>query len=276
MFIFVLKLGIVGSALTTVISQAVGTVWVLSYYLGGKSLLKLKVQNFIPGGGIVASIVAVGSAPFFSELAAAVMNGIMNNQLERYGGDLAVTAMGIVFAISNLAYLTLLGIIMGVQPVIGYNFGARKYPRVRKTELTAIAAATVFVMLCFAAIELFPSAFVRLFAGSAAEIMSTGIYALRHYFILMPLIGFQVLSAGDFQAVGKPKQSLVLGLSRQFIILVPLLYILPIFWGLDGVWNAQPVSDALSFLITTVFLVREMKFLAREGTRTVVGVGSAT
>ncbi|MGO9410927.1 MAG: MATE family efflux transporter [Spirochaetia bacterium] len=265
-----------GSALTTVISQAVGTVWVLSYYLGGKSLLKLKVQNFIPGGGIVASIVAVGSAPFFSELAAAVMNGIMNNQLERYGGDLAVTAMGIVFAISNLAYLTLLGIIMGVQPVIGYNFGARKYPRVRKTELTAIAAATVFVMLCFAAIELFPSAFVRLFAGSAAEIMSTGIYALRHYFILMPLIGFQVLSAGYFQAVGKPKQSLVLGLSRQFIILVPLLYILPIFWGLDGVWNAQPVSDALSFLITTVFLVREMKFLAREGTRTVVGVGSAT
>jgi putative MATE family efflux protein len=262
-FIFVLKLGIMGSALATVISQAIGTIWVLSYYLTGRSLLKLRVRNFLPRADIVRAVIAIGSAPFLSELASAVMNGIMNNQLERYGGDSAVTAMSIVFAVSNLVYLTLLGITMGVQPIIGYNTGAKKYARVRSAELLAIGAASAFVVFCFAGVQIFPAAFVRLFAGSAAEILETGVYALRHYFIVLPLVGFQVVSAGYFQAVGKPKQSVLLGLSRQFIILVPLLYLLPLFWGLDGVWNAQPIADALSFAITAVFLGHEMSLLGR-------------
>jgi putative MATE family efflux protein len=262
-FIFGLKLGIVGSALATVISQAVGTVWVLSYYLSGRSLLKLRARNFAPRPEIVRAIVAIGSAPFLSELASAVMNGIMNNQLERYGGDSAVTAMSIVFAVSNLVYLTLLGITMGVQPIIGYNTGATNYGRVRRAELLALAAATCFVTFCFAGVQIFPAGFVRLFAGGAPGILEIGVYALRHYFFVMPLIGFQVLSAGYFQAVGKPRQSVLLGLSRQFIILVPLLYILPRYWGLDGVWNAQPIADALSFAITAVFICRELSSLAK-------------
>lgn len=275
-FIFVLKLGIVGSALATAISQAIGTAWVLSYYLGGRSYLKLRVKNFTFRGDIVGPIVAVGSAPFFSELASAVMNGIMNNQLERYGGDAAVTAMGIVFAISNLVYLTLLGLNMGSQPVLGYNFGARLYARVRRTQLLAVSAATAFSTLCWAAVQLFPGAFVQLFAGPSNNIMTTGVYALRHYFIALPVVGCQVVGAGYFQAVGKPKQSITLGLSRQFIILVPLLYILPVFWGLDGVWNAQPFSDALSFVITALFLVGEMRLLARGATKPGVRIGAAT
>jgi len=249
-FIFVLKLGIIGSALATVISQAVGTVWVLSYYLSGRSLLKLRLANFRPRREIVLPILAIGSAPFFSEFASAIMNGIMNNQLERYGGDAAVTAMSIVFALSNLVFLTLIGVNMGMQPIIGYNYGARLYGRVRKSVLVAIAAATAFVTFCFAGIQLFPGAFVTLFAGPASDVLDLGIYALRHYFIVLPLIGFQVLSSAYFQAVGKPKQSIFLNLLRQFIILVPLLYILPLLWGLDGVWIAQPIADVLSVAIT--------------------------
>ncbi len=263
LFIFVLKLGIVGSALATIISQAVGTVWVLGYYLSGRSLLKLRIRNFMPRRDIVLSILAIGSAVFLSELASAVMNGIMNNQLERYGGDMAVTAMGIVFAIANLFMLTLIGINMGVQPVIGYNYGARQFARVRKAELSAIVAATVFVTLGFAAIQLFPSAFVTLFAGPGSDVHDAGAYALRHYFLVAPLIGFQIVGSGYFQAVGKPRQSLLLSLSRQFIILVPLLYLLPLAFGLDGIWNAQPTADFLAAILTAIFLFKEMRALAQ-------------
>jgi putative MATE family efflux protein len=261
-FIFVLRLGIVGSALATVISQAVGAAWVLSYYLSGKSLLKLRVRNFAPRREIVTGIIAIGSAVFFSEFASAVMNGVMNNQLERYGGDTAVTAMGIVFALSNLVYLTLLGIGMGIQPIIGYNVGARLYARVRRAAVLAIGVATVFATLCFLAVQIFPSAFVALFAGRSLDVRAIGIYALRHYFLFLPLVGFQVIGSGYFQAAGKPAEAIVLGLSRQFILLVPLLYILPLFAGLDGVWNAQPVADVLAFALTAVLFVREMRALS--------------
>ena len=265
-FIFVLKFGVIGSALATVISQAVGTLWVGSYYLSGRSLLKIRLRNLRPRADIAPAILAIGSAAFLSELTAAVMNGIMNNQLERYGGDAAVTAMGIVFAISNLFYLTLIGTSMGIQPIIGYNFGAKLYARTRKALLYAIAAATVFLSLGYLAVRLFPSAFVALFAGSNSEVGDIGVYALGHYFLLLPIVGFQVLGSGYFQAVGKPRQSVTLSLSRQFLILVPLLYILPLFFGLDGVWNAQPLADLLSTAITAFFLIREMRSLRMDGT----------
>jgi putative efflux protein, MATE family len=266
LFIFVFKMGIVGSALATVISQAVGSIWVLAYYFSGKSLLKLRKANLVPRRDVALQIMALGSATALSDLAAAVMNGIMNNQLERFGGDSAVTAMGIVFAISNLVFLTLIGMNMGMQPIVGYNIGARLYGRVRKAELIAISAATIFATLCFALVQLFPHAFVSLFAGSSSGVDELGVYALRHYFLLLPFMGLQVLGSGYFMASGKPLKSLVLGLSRQFLILIPALYILPLFWGLDGVWNAQPVADGLSFVITALLLGRDLHKLGKAET----------
>jgi Na+-driven multidrug efflux pump len=153
---------------------------------------------------------------------------------------------------------------MGVQPIIGYNFGARLYARVRKTILIAIAGASTFAFICYVGIQLFPKAFVALFAGPRSENLDIGVYALRHYFFVLPLVGFQVLGAGYFQATGKPVKSLILGLSRQFIILVPLLYILPLFSGLDGVWNAQPIADALSSVLTVCFIGYEIRNLSKQ------------
>ena len=137
-----LRLGIVGSALATVISQAVGSVWVLYYYLSWKSLLKIRAKNLWPRREIALPILALGSATALSDFASSIMNGVMNNQLERYGGAPAVTAMGIVFAISNLVFLTFIGTNMGVQPILGYNIGAGLFARVRKVEL----ALTVFLL----------------------------------------------------------------------------------------------------------------------------------
>jgi putative MATE family efflux protein len=263
-FIFTLRLGVIGSALATVISQAVGSIWVIAYYLSGKSLLKLRLKNFMPHKDIAPKIFALGSATALSEFAASIMNGIMNNQLGRYGGDTSITAMGIVFAISNLVFLTLIGINMGVQPILGYNIGAKLYHRVRKVEISVIGVATAFVTLVFIFVQIFPVAFVRLFAGDASNVEEIGVYALRHYFLFLPLMGAQVLGSGYFQAIGKPLESLLLSLSRQVLILIPLLYILPLFWGLDGLWNAQPISDLLSFVITISLLLRSLRQMARK------------
>jgi Na+-driven multidrug efflux pump len=152
---------------------------------------------------------------------------------------------------------------MGMQPIVGYNIGAKLYGRVRKAEFAAIAAATVFSTFCFAAVQIFPGAFVSLFAGPSSGLGDLGVYALHHYFMLLPLMGLQVLGSGFFMASGKPLKSLVLGLSRQCLFLIPLIYILPLFWKLDGVWNAQPVADGLSFVLTGILLLREMRKLKK-------------
>jgi putative MATE family efflux protein len=275
LFIFALKLGVAGSALANVISQGVGSVWVLAYYLSGRSILKLRWSNFVPSRTIALQIMVIGAPTALADLASSLVNGIMNNQLVRFGGDIAVTAMGIVFALANLIFLTIIGISMGVQPIIGYNYGARLYGRVRKVELTAIGAATALSIAGFLFIQTFPGLFVSLFAGSDPQVREIGVYALRHYFILLPLMGFQVLGSSYFQAVGKPGKSLVLGLSRQFLFLVPMLLILPSIWKLDGVWHAQPAADALSFSLTAFFLIREMRKLKRSELERQVGTTGA-
>jgi putative MATE family efflux protein len=271
LFIFGFKWGVAGSALANIVSQTVGSAWVLLYYLSGRSLLKIRRANLRFDSKIIGPIIALGLPTALSDLASSLTMGIMNNQLVRYGGDIAVTAMGIVFAISNLVFLTLIGTSMGIQPIIGYNIGARLYHRVRKVEITAIGAATVFASLVFAGVQLFPGAFVALFAGSDPEVLRIGTYALRRYFMFLPLMGLQVLGSSYFQAAGKPTKSLILGLSRQFIMLIPLLIILPLFWGLDGVWSAQPAADVLAFALTFVLLVKELDVLRRMEQNTVSG-----
>jgi putative MATE family efflux protein len=263
LFIFVLKMGVAGSAIANVISMSVGSTWVLSYYLSGRSLLKIRRANLVPDRRFALPILALGLPTALSDLASSITMGLMNNQLVRYGGDLAVTAMGIVFAISNLVFLTLIGTTMGVQPLIGFNIGAKLFHRVRKIELVAIGAATAFAALAFAGIQLFPGAFISLFAGSDARVLEIGTYALHRYFIFLPLMGLQVLGSGYFQAAGKPAMSLVLGLSRQFIILIPMIIVLPLLWGLDGVWSAQPVADVVAFSVTGLLLGREMRRLGK-------------
>jgi putative MATE family efflux protein len=263
LFIFAFKWGVAGSAIAVVVSQTVGSAWVLSYYLSGKSLLKIRRANLAPRRDVALQIMALGAPLALSDLAASLTSGLMNNQLVRYGGDLAVTAMGIVFAISNLVFLALIGTNMGVQPIVGYNIGARHFGRVRRVATIAIVGATAFATIAFAAVQLLPEAFVSLFAGDDPGVRAIGAYALRRYFLFLPLMGLQVIGAGYFQAAGKPTKALALGLSRQFIILIPMILVLPLFWGLDGLWSAQPVADLLSFSITAILLVKEMRVLRR-------------
>lgn len=264
LFIFGFKMGVAGAAWATVISLAVSAAWVMAYYLGGKSQLKIRLKNLLPRREIILPAIAIGSAPFAMQLAASLLNAIVNNQLKTYGGDLAVSAMGILFSVAMLFFMPIFGINQGAQPIIGYNYGAKSYDRMVHAVRLAVGAATVVVLIGFTAIQFFPRPMIALFAGSSEALIETTVHAIRRYFLMLPIIGFQIIAAGYFQAVGKPKQAMFLALSRQVLVLIPLLLILPPIFGLDGVWFAPPIADLLSAALTGVFFARELRSFGKS------------
>ena len=261
LFIFVFDMGIAGSATATVISQGVSAAWVLYYFIWGKSMLKLQVRNFKLKFDIVSKIVVLGTAPFLMQLAASVLNAIMNNSLITYGGDVAVSAMSAVMSINMLFLMPIFGINQGVQPIIGYNYGAQKYNRVKEALKIAIFAATIIVTAGFAVTQLFSYQLMAMFNSKDKELINLGSHALKTFMFFMPITGFQIVSSNYFQAVGKPLQAGLLSLSRQVLLLIPAMLILPRYFGLDGVLYAGPLTDLVSSLITGVLLFYELRHL---------------
>jgi putative MATE family efflux protein len=264
LFIFVFKMGVRGAAVATVISQAVSAAWVLGHFLAGRSLLKLRLANLRIRWNITAGIVAIGFAPFAMQLAASVLNALLTRQLQHYGGDLAIAAMGIFFSLNMLILMPIFGINQGAQPLIGYNYGARRFDRVKQALRLAIAAATAVVLVGFAVIELFPASMIRLFSRDSASLLAIGVTALRICLATLPIVGFQIVAASYFQAVGKPRQAMLLMLSRQVLLLIPAILILPRFFGLLGIYYAVPLSDLGSALLTGIWLARELRKLGRQ------------
>jgi putative MATE family efflux protein len=264
LFIFGFDMGVRGAAVATVISQAASTLWVLRYFLGDQSLLKIKRANLKLRKRIVWKISAIGSAPFAMHVVASVYTVLLNNQLQRYSGDLAITVMGILQSLALFFLMPIFGINQGSQPIIGFNYGAQKFARVRTTVHIAIAAASIVALTGFITVMIFPVPLIRLFNPNDAELIDLGRHAMRIFFLMMPVVGFQVVSSNYFQAVGKPKQAIFLSLSRQLIFLIPLLLILPGFFGLNGIWMVSPMADLLSALVTGSMLLRELRLLGRQ------------
>jgi len=263
-FLFIFGWGMRGAATATVLSQAASATWVLSYFLSRRSLLGLHARNLRLRRYVCASIVAVGFPPFAMQIAASVMNAILNNQLRVYGGDLAISVMGIVWAVALFVAMPIFGINQGAQPIIGYNYGAGQFDRVKKTLQTAILAATGIVVTGFLVVMVFPSHVIWLFNRQDDALLKLGTYAIRICLVMMPVIGFQIVGASYFQAVGKPKQAMLLSLSRQVLLLIPAILILPRFFGLDGLWAAMPTADLASSILTGIWLFMELRNL---GTR---------
>jgi putative MATE family efflux protein len=260
LFIFVFHLGIRGSALATIVSQSVCTVWTLLYFMGDTSTLKLRVKNMKLNINIIKQIFSIGMSPFFMQLAASIITIIFNRSLENYGGDVAIAAMGIINSVSMLILMPIFGINQGAQPIIGYNYGAQNFERVKKTLKLAIIAATTISTAGFIAIELFPRQIMSIF-GSENKLLDIGAGGMRIFLVMLPIVGFQIVSANYFQAVGKAKISIFLSLSRQVIFLIPILLLLPGLFKLNGVWIAGPASDFLASLVTAIMLIREIKKL---------------
>jgi putative MATE family efflux protein len=268
LFIFVFKWGMSGAALATIISQAASAVWVLYHFLSGKGTLRLRKKYFKLQMNTLVKIAAIGAAPFAMQMAASLQNVILNKSLVNYGGDVAVSGMGIVMSIMTLMIMPLFGINQGVQPIIGYNYGAKKYDRVKEALKLGIIAATIIVCVGFIAIRLFPSQFVSMFNKNDAGLIEFATHALKVFTIFLPIIGFQIIASNYFQAVGKPKQASILSLSRQVLLLIPALLIFPRFFGINGVLAAGPFADIMSSLITGTWLFFELRHLDNKHAET--------
>ncbi|MDD2586538.1 MAG: MATE family efflux transporter [Syntrophomonadaceae bacterium] len=260
-FIFIYGWGMRGSALATIIAQLVSAIWVLGYFFTGKSLIKIRLKNLKPAWPVLTSIMAIGFAPFAMQTASSIQQLILNKTLMVYGGDMALSAVGIMMSISTLLFMPVLGLSQGAQPIIGFNYGARQYGRVKETWKKAVWAGTCIALVGYLAIRIWPTPLVELFSNgdTALTVMTT--HAMMIFFAVLPVIGFQVISSTYFQAVGKARQSAVLSLSRQVLFFIPLLLVLPHFWGIDGVWRTAPIADLLSVILTTIFIFSEMRKL---------------
>lgn len=258
MFIFVFGLGIRGAATATVICQIVTAIWCLHYFTKGKSVLKLKINNFKLDKKIVKKIIALGAAAFAFELSVSLVQVLSNNALKLYGGDLAVGAMTAVTSISLMFMMPIFGINQGAQSIIGYNYGAKKYDRSKQTLVLSMIVATVILVIGFIVVQILPRQFVGIF-NKDIEQMEIGVQGIRIYLSTLPIIGISIVGPVYFQAVGKAKYSMFLSLLRQFILLAPLLVILPKKFELAGVWLSQPVADVIAAIVVIVILIREFK-----------------
>ncbi len=261
LFIFVLHLGIRGSALATVISQLITSVWMLTYFIGKNSALKFRMKYFILNIGISRQIVSIGMSAFIFQVISSVITIIFNQSLKVSGGDVAIAAMGIINSISMLILMPIFGVNQGAQPIIGYNYGAKNYDRVRKTMKLAIIAATCIATAGFIVVELFPRQILSMFSSQNAEMESMldiGTPAIRVFLMMLPFTGLPIVGSNFFQAIGKAKVAIFLSLSKQVLFQVPLLFILPHYFKLMGIWAAGPVSDLLSAVVIIFFLSYEL------------------
>ncbi|HHX78453.1 MAG TPA: MATE family efflux transporter [Acholeplasmataceae bacterium] len=260
LFIFPFNWGIKGAALATIVSYFVTSTWVLFHFFSGRSKIKIKKENFKLQIDIVKSIVIIGFPAFILQIAGSIQQTIFNRSLAKYGGDLSLAVIGIIMSIITLLIMPTMGINQGAQPIIGYNYGAKRYDRVKKTLKLSLISATAIATLGYIISRIFPRQLISLFNDNP-ELIELGIHAMKINFMFIPLVGVQMISSGYFQAVGKPKQATILGLSRQVFIFIPALLILPRIWGLEGVWWSAPVSDVAAFILTSIWLWFEIKNL---------------
>ena len=263
-FIFGLGLGVKGAAYATVLSMMILDVWVIAHFLSKRAVNRLKLKNFKLNWEIISRIVAIGIAPFSMQLAGSFVHGLYTNQLIGHGGDLAVGALGIIFSAASLLVMSMVAINMASQPIIGYNFGAKSYDRVKATVRLGIKAATVLAITSWVLVQFFPRPIVKLFNTEDQELIELAVNGMRIFMVGLPVVGFQIVAANFFQSIGKARIATFLSLLRQLILLGPLLVVLPSIFGLDGVWFSTPISDVASAIITAFFLHWHMKKLGKE------------
>lgn len=259
-FIIPLHMGIKGAALATVIAQLISVVYFMSYYFSRKSFLKIHLKNLIVEWNILRSILAIGIASFARMVATTLSAAFVNRILVAYGGDLAMSTFGIIIRIVMFAMMPGIVIGQGLQPILGFNYGAKRYGRALRAIKIAIAAATVSCVGVFLVLYFFPEPFIRIFTTDN-ELIALGSYAAKRMFLALYLIGFMMVGSIIFQSIGKAVQSFVTAISRSVMFLIPLILILPSFWQLDGVWLAFPITDALTFILTLALLIPQIREL---------------
>lgn len=268
-YIFVLGWGVKGAAIATVTAQFVSTV-VLCYYFLKKGRMRFTRRFMKPVGRVWYKIFSLGISSGITALVACIMQVVMNNSLVYYGnqteitGDVALSAMGIVMKIAMILASVCIGFGIGAQPILGFNLGAKKYARVRHTYLLAVSIATGSILIGWAVCQLAPHLVLSLFGKENQTFTDFAVRCLRIYLGGIFCAGFQIVSTNYFQATGQPLKASLLSMLRQLILLIPLLLILPLFFGLNGLLYAGPCADIGSAVIVALFILPEMRKLNRR------------
>lgn len=261
-FIFVLDMGIQGAALATILCQTMAMIYSMWYFMDKNKFMHLPSKIFGIHWKLARKSLAIGMGPFLMNAASCIVALFINQQLGRYGGDMHIGGYGIANRLTFLFVMIVMGLNQGMQPIAGYNFGARQYSRVKETFFLTAKWATLIMCLSFIVSEVFPEIAASAFTDDPLlkDIAAKG---LRIMNVVIPIIGFQMVSTNLFQSLGMVDKSVILSLSRQLLFLVPCVYILPLFMGQDGVWMSFPVSDALASILTIIFMGRLIKKLSR-------------
>ncbi|MBO4660111.1 MAG: MATE family efflux transporter [Prevotella sp.] len=257
-FVWVFKWGIRGAALATITSQTLALCWQMSIFANKKELLHLKRGIYKLRSQLVKNIIAIGVSPFLMNATACVIVIFMNNQFVRYGNDMAVGAYSIANSMVMVFFMFVIGITQGMQPIVGYNYGAENYDRMLRCLKLAILSATGILLVGWGLSMLCPRVIAHIFTADPTLIEMSA-RGLRICMLVFFIVGFQAVTTNFFQCIGKVKISIFLSLSRQLTVLLPLAFILPLFIGLDGVWISMPLSDLASTLMTIPFLVHYVR-----------------
>lgn len=262
LFIFVFDMGIAGAAWATVIAQTAAFIVVLSHFNDRKKEVHFEKGIFRLDMRVAKDSLAIGFGPFLMNSAACLVSLFINQQLRKYSGDLGIGAYGICNRINFMFIMICMGLNQGMQPIAGYNYGARKYSRVKEVYWKTVWLAVAVTVLGFLVTELFPRTVTGIFTKDAQllDLSSSGIRIMN---IMLPIVGFQIVSSNLFQSLGMVRKSIILSLSRQLLFLLPCLYFLPMAFGDKGIWMSYPVADALASILTIILLGRLLSKLGR-------------
>lgn len=263
LFIYTFGLGIKGAAYATVLAQSLALIWQLYIFSRPKELLHFKRGTFRPNSTIIRNIIAIGLSPFSMNVCACIVVILINNSMVHYGSDLAVGAYGIANKVAFIFVMINMGVNQGMQPIAGYNYGAMRYDRLMKVVKYSIIAATAIMTTGFIIAMTIPGPCARLFTTDPT-LIDLSAKGIRYIMVAFPVVGYQMVVSNFFQSIGKAKISIVLSLSRQLLILLPLLLILPTMFGINGVWFSMPVSDTLSAIMAAWIMIVHMRKFKKQ------------
>lgn len=263
-FVALLGMGVKGSALAAVVGQLVSVLYLGRYYFSGKNFLKIHLKNLALDWNILKEILGIGVASLATMIAESLSIIFINRALAAYGGDISVSTFGILNRILMFAIMPGIVIGQGLQPILGFNYGAKRYKTALRAIKIAMTVATTCCVVVFVFLYFLPEPFIRIFT-SDGQLITAGSYAAKRLFLALYLIGFIMVGSMIFQAIGKVAQSFITAISRSLLFLVPLVFILPRFLKLDGVWLAFPFTDVLTAVLTFILLIPQIKALRENG-----------
>ncbi len=263
-FIFGFKWGVWGAAVATVIANIGSAMYLLHFFMHGKSMLHITFANLKPSFDILPEVLRIGSASFTRVAAGSLVAIAINTTIIHYGQDLHLAVLGVANRLFTFLFMPLIGLVQGMQPIVGFNYGAKNWHRVRETVIKAVLAASAVSILGFLLLELFPERIVGLF-GNDPFLIEEGSNIIRILSIGLPLVGFQIVGSSMFEALGKALPTHVLSMSRQILFLLPLVFVLPWFFGILGVWLSFATADILSAVVTAGLFIPTLYRLDQKG-----------